>query len=626
MKQATYLALLILVVGLPLFALADPVTEDQILTIGLTEEEKTRLHEIGMFHVTTAPPVGEIRNPAEWEPSTGVIIRYPLGISVSLVAEMSEDLTIWTIVTSAYEASAISAYTSGGVNMANTEFIIAATNSIWTRDYGPWFIFENGRQAITDPVYNRPRPLDDVIPQTIGTAWGINVYGMPLATPGGNHMTDGLGMSMSTRLVWDENDSLSHTEIANRMLDYTGNDFEVLEYIESGGIHHLDCWAKFLNPTTIMVKDVPTGSSSYALLNARADYLATQTSAWGQPYTIVRIYCPYGTAYTNSLILNDKVLVPIFGDAWDDDAIQTYEEAMPGYEVIGFTGSWLDDDAIHCRTMGVPDAQTLFVHHIPTVGIFDPNENRPISVEIEAYSDQPLIDDSLKIFFSVDNDPWDFAMLSATAVPDSFYGEIPAQPGAAEIAYYIQAADLSGRMETHPFIGAPWAHKFSYEVEPNEPPIIISPDSFLIQAAVLYGYCPEVSDPDDTVHTATYTNYPTWLAPQDDSLIGTPPFARELTGFDVEVSDGSASDTQHITLMVYICGDVDDNGENPNIADLTYLVAYLFTGGTEPPILEAANIDGQEGPDGMINIADLTHFVGFLFTGGPSPYCVLPWE
>ena len=54
-------------------------------------------------------------------------------------------------------------------------------------------------------------------------------------------------------------------------------------------------------------------------------------SPWGRPYTVVRVYCPYGTAYTNSTILNDKVLVPIFGSSWDDDAIQTYQDAMPGY-------------------------------------------------------------------------------------------------------------------------------------------------------------------------------------------------------------------------------------------------------------------------------------------------------
>ncbi|MBU8934766.1 MAG: thrombospondin type 3 repeat-containing protein [candidate division Zixibacteria bacterium] len=52
-----------------------------------------------------------------------------------------------------------------------------------------------------------------------------------------------------------------------------------------------------------------------------------------------------------------------------------------------------------------------------------------------------------------------------------------------------------------------------------------------------------------------------------------------------------------------------------NIADLTYLVAYLFTGGSPPPCMEESDVDGN----GEINIADLTYLVSYLFTGGPAP-------
>ena len=100
----------------------DPEAED-LLPIGLTEEEKQRLHEIGRDHVNTASPSGTLRNPAEWEPSQGVIIRWPLGISISIVAEMSEDVVVTTIVgSSSQETSARNSYQSGGVNMANTQF------------------------------------------------------------------------------------------------------------------------------------------------------------------------------------------------------------------------------------------------------------------------------------------------------------------------------------------------------------------------------------------------------------------------------------------------------------------------------------------------------------------------
>jgi len=319
---------------------ADESVEENPLPIHLTEEEKLRLHEIGIAHQTTAPPLGLVRNPSEWEPSEGVIIRWPLGITVSLIAEMSEEVMVTTIVASAsHESSAISTYTSGGVNMANTEFIRAPTDSIWTRDYGPWFIFDDGTLAITDPVYNRPRPNDDVIPQVIGAEWGLDVFGMDLATAGGNHMSNGLGLSSATELTYNENPGKTETQIDQLILDYLGNDFLVLDYIQSGGIHHIDCWAKFLGPSTVMVKDVSPSHQTYDDLNERAEQLSQTMSPWGVPYNVVRVYCPTNTWYTNSLILNDKVLVPLYGNSQDEVALQTYRDAMPGYEVLGFNGS-----------------------------------------------------------------------------------------------------------------------------------------------------------------------------------------------------------------------------------------------------------------------------------------------
>ena len=71
-----------------------------------------------------------------------------------------------------------------------------------------------------------------------------------------------------------------------------------------------------------------------------------------------------------------------------------------------------------------------------------------------------------------------------------------------------------------------------------------------------------------------------------------------------------------ITVIAYICGDVDGSGA-VNVADLTYLVDYLFFGGPPPPVLEAANVDGEGG----VNVADLTYLVEYLFFEGPEPIC-----
>ena len=68
----------------------------------------------------------------------------------------------------------------------------------------------------------------------------------------------------------------------------------------------------------------------------------------------------------------------------------------------------------------------------------------------------------------------------------------------------------------------------------------------------------------------------------------------------------------------YICGDIDNNGSGPDVADLTYLVDYLFGGGTAPAELAAADVNGT----GTVDVADLTYMVDYLFAGGPAPNCL----
>ena len=65
----------------------------------------------------TDPPPGLIRNIAEYERMEGVLIRYPFGISTALIAEMSEDVTIYCLVSSSQQNSANSSMANGGVNM-----------------------------------------------------------------------------------------------------------------------------------------------------------------------------------------------------------------------------------------------------------------------------------------------------------------------------------------------------------------------------------------------------------------------------------------------------------------------------------------------------------------------------
>ena len=66
------------------------------------------------------------------------------------------------------------------------------------------------------------------------------------------------------------------------------------------------------------------------------------------------------------------------------------------------------------------------------------------------------------------------------------------------------------------------------------------------------------------------------------------------------------------------CGDVNGDGDGPDIADLIYLVNFMFQEGPEPPDLSKCDVNSSGGdPD----IADLIALVSFMFQEGPPLNC-----
>ena len=451
----------------------------------LSEEEMLNKDWVDRDFYPTDPPEGPVCNVAEFAQMEGVLIRYPFGIPVSLIAEMSEDVMVTTIVmNSSQENTVTNIYQSGGVNLSNCNFLHAPSDSYWTRDYGPWYVIdENYEIGIVNFPYNRPRPGDNDIPIKMAEFLDINLFGMNVFHTGGNYMTDGLGNSSSTTLVWDENPGVSHEEIDQYLEDYLGiTTYHVLpdplgEYIE-----HIDCWGKFLDVNKVLIGQVPENDPRYDDFEYVADYFASQLSGWGMPYEVYRVFTP-GTSpqtpYTNSLILNNKILVPITGSQWDDEAIVAYEEAMPGYEILGIYSSggpgWQNTDALHCRAKGVADRGMLWVKHMPLWGNISEQTDYIIEATIVPLSGAALYPDSVLVYYKVDEGS--YASVQMTTQDDTTYiGLIPgAEPG-SEIAYYIYAADESGRNANHPFIGAPDPHTFI--VEPLAD-VTVVPDSML---------------------------------------------------------------------------------------------------------------------------------------------------
>ena len=436
----------------------------------LSEEEMYNTSR-GMNFVETDPPAGEPRFVAEFEPMQGVMIRYPLGIPTSLVAQLSNNCHVYCIVSSSYQSSAQSSFQNAGVNMNNVSFVNAASDSYWVRDYGPWYIFEDRHPAIVDNIYNRPRPNDDNMSGVFANYWNIPMYGMNLEHTGGNMMEDGRGHGVSDELVFQEN-NYNETNVRNKMRDYLGIDpYHVTIDPQGDYIAHVDCWGKYLAPDKILIAQLPSSNSQYALYEQVAEYFATTNCCWGYPYHVYRVQEPGGytlAPYTNSLILNKTVYVPLGSQSnYNQMALQVYQEAMPGYEIVGvvnndYSTGWENTDALHCRTRGVMDFNMLFVDHREVLhGEQEWQEEYPVVSKFIAYSGMDLKQDSLLVYYSINGGEYQVAHMTATGNPDEYVGNITGFQGGDEIDYYVFGADESGHRYTQPVFAELDPHHFT---------------------------------------------------------------------------------------------------------------------------------------------------------------------
>jgi hypothetical protein len=165
------------------------------------------------------------------------------------------------------------------------------------------------------------------------------------------------------------------------------------------------------------------------------------------------------------------------------------------------------------------------------------------------------------------------------------------------------------------------------DVAPNNPPsfVIGQQNIFVATTAETLTVTQEVADADP----CTDYRFSFYTLPEDpdppgyfDTLTGDLHYFGEQADTGIYhifpvITEGEFVDTTEYYIYhyeSYTCGDIDHSG-SINVADLTWLVDFLFNGGSPPVTYEAGDIDCHEG----INVVDITYLVDFFFFGGPPP-------
>jgi len=441
----------------------------------------------------------------EWEPALGAVISLHDRVPLNLIKTIAENDIAYILVTNSSEIVQVQNQMSTWGIPESNYVIFNQTRGIsypWVRDWGSLSVFNNtGIFSFYDGVFDYPvAGLNNIISywwcapgynceiedssfQQVADYFGVQHLDLPIALTGGNAAFDGLGKFYTTEIYEPENLSYGYSvsqaeSILQTELGIT--DFNIIQNYEDHGIQHIDCLLIFLNPEHLLVLKVPPSYPTYDVIENIVSHLKTLTNSFGRPYKISRIETNYWddglvASYTNSLILNKNIYVPLYGISEDAAAINTYEDLMPGYNVYGFVYpqstyplGWTEGDALHCRTKQIHDPQMLRIVHKPINDTASLQEYYEILTYIRDYSNTGLSSNKLNWRLHGAS-AWNQNTLISTT--DNYFYRTTIS-GLAEgdiVEYYIAASDNSGRMETSP-VGAPAGYYSFFIGEPTSVP------------------------------------------------------------------------------------------------------------------------------------------------------------
>ena len=423
------------------------------------------------------PPYSKVRTLAEWEEYQAVMVTWTSYPSiVAQIVDYVQDECVCVIICSDSN-SVKSQLTSYGVPLTNLRFLIAAFNSVWCRDYGQWNAYTNDIDSLkmVDWVYNRPRPQDDQIPVYVAQMFNTPLHQATAApydftATGGNFMVDGHGTGFSSRLIITENPGKTEAQIDTIAKKYMGlSRYVKMNTLPYDGIHHIDMHMKLLDEETLLVGQYPTGVSDGPQIELNLQYILNNyQTCFGKPYKVIRILQPPSSTgqyppnssyytYTNSLIVNKTVIVPVYGFSQDTTALRIYREAMPGYRIVGINCASMisASGAIHCITKEIGVYNPLFISHS---GIRNTN-NTTSPYEVKASIKSKSGISSAKVYWRTDT-TLSYSQLSMTQVADTFKAYIPAQPLNKTVYYYISATNNSSKTVTKPYTAPGGYFKF----------------------------------------------------------------------------------------------------------------------------------------------------------------------
>lgn len=331
--------------------------------------------------------------PAEWEEQDAVMITWPhpgtdWAATLSVVEKSYLEIARQILKK---EKLLITVQNTGSVRSCfskeecrNILFFEIPSNDTWARDFGPLCTFRNGIKVVNDFTFNGWGNKFSAEPDNRinATLFGMGAFCdsaeyceyPDFVLEGGSIESDGEGTILTTSeclLNPNRNPGLTKEEIEETLRSALGA--RRILWLNHGSIEgddtdsHIDTLARFCNGNTICyVKCNDPKDIHYNGLKNMEEELRGFRTEEGNPYHLVPLpmadpVCNgkgkrMPATYANFLLLNQTVLVPLYGVETDGEALRIFRKIFPEREIKGVNCEPLieQNGSLHCITIQIP--------------------------------------------------------------------------------------------------------------------------------------------------------------------------------------------------------------------------------------------------------------------------------
>lgn len=269
----------------------------------------------------------------------------------------------------------------------NLIFVPYQTNDTWARDCSALTVIdeEEGEPLLLDFTFTGwggkfDAGRDNAMSSSIADVYGAPMEKINLILEGGGVESNGNGSLLTTAeclLNPNRNPHLDKKGMESELKKHFG--VEQILWLNHGYLagddtdSHIDTLARFIDTDTILyVKCDDQNDEHYEALKKMEEELKALRDIDGEPFTLIALPMTQPifydderlpATYANFLIINDAVLLPVYNDPHDAEAIAICEKAFRGRDIVPIDCSILirQHGSLHCVTMQFPEDVSLRV-------------------------------------------------------------------------------------------------------------------------------------------------------------------------------------------------------------------------------------------------------------------------